>query len=241
MQDREIFRNLSIFPPFIVRLDGRAFHRLTHDMEFKKPYDRRFSDAMAMVSEQLLSSSGLEPSFAYTFSDEISLFFPCVPFNGRVEKIDSVCASYAASAFTLALHLNEPVAFDSRVILADVPAAIVYMAMRQREAWRNHINGYCQHALIEEGMTAVQAARALRGMKGPAMHEMMFERGINLAKTPAWERRGIACYRTEMIKEGYNPVTDEKVTTTRRVVVPDDDLPLFSEPDGEAWLRSHLG
>ncbi len=162
MQDREIFRNLSIFPPFIVRLDGRAFHRLTREEGFEKPYDRRFSDAMTKVSEQLLSSSGLEPSFAYTFSDEISLFFPPrVPFNGRVEKIDSVCASYAASAFTLALHLTEPVAFDSRVILADVPAAIVYMNMRQREAWRNHINGYCQQALIAEGgMTSTQAARA---------------------------------------------------------------------------------
>ncbi|WFN33765.1 tRNA 5'-guanylyltransferase [Methanogenium sp. S4BF] len=241
MQEREIFRNLSIFPPFIVRLDGRAFHRFTRDMGFEKPYDRRFSDAMAAVSEQLLSSSGLEPSFAYTFSDEISLFFPLAPFNGRVEKIDSVCASYAASALTLALHLTEPVAFDSRVIAADVPAAVAYMVMRQREAWRNHINGYCQQALITEGMTATQAARALRGMKGPAMHEMMFERGINLAKTPAWERRGIACYLTEVTKEGYNPITDEKVTATRRVVVPDDDLPLFSEPDGEVWLRSHLG
>ena len=241
MQQREIFTNLSIFPPFIVRLDGRAFHRFTRDEGFEKPYDRRFSDGMTAVSEQLLSSSGLEPSFAYTFSDEISLFFPRVPFNGRVEKIDSVCASYAASALTLVLHLNEPVAFDSRVILADVPAAIAYMSMRQREAWRNHINGYCQQALITEGMTGTQAARALRGMKGPAMHEMMFERGINLAKTPAWERRGIACYRTEVPKEGYNPVTNETVTTTRRVVVQDDDIPLFSEPEGVAWLRSHLG
>lgn len=75
------------------------------------------------------------------------------------------------------------------------------------------------------------------------MHEMMFKRGgINLAKTPAWERRGIACYRTEIIKEGgYNPVTDERVAAARRVVVPDDDLPLFSEPEGGvAFLRSHL-
>jgi tRNA(His) 5'-end guanylyltransferase len=241
MQEREIFRNLSIFPPFIVRLDGRAFHRLTRDMGFEKPYDLRFSDAMAAVSEQLVSSSGLQPSFAYTFSDEISLFFPLAPFNGRVEKIDSVCASFAASALTIALHVTEPLAFDSRVIVADASAAVAYMAMRQREAWRNHINGYCQQALIAEGMTGTQAARALRGMKGPAMHEMMFERGINLSKTPAWERRGIACYQTEFVKEGYNPKTSEHVTAIRRVTVRDDDLPLFSEPDGEVWLRSHLG
>ncbi|WAI02101.1 tRNA(His) guanylyltransferase Thg1 family protein [Methanogenium organophilum] len=241
MQEREIFSSLSIFPPFVVRLDGRAFHRFTRDMGFEKPFDRRFSDAMALVSEQLLSSSGMEPSFAFTFSDEISLFFPRVPFGGRVEKIDSVCASYAASALTLILGLTEPVAFDSRVILADVSATIAYLTMRQREAWRNHINGYCQQTLIAEGMSATQAARSLRGMKGPAMHEMMFERGVNLAKTPAWERRGIACYRTEVIKEGYNPVTKETVTATRRVVITDDDLPLFSDTDGEAFLRAHLG
>ena len=35
----------------------------------------------------------------------------------------------------------------------------------------------------------------LRGLKESEIHELLFERGINLAKVPAWERRGIAIYR----------------------------------------------
>lgn len=239
--DREIFSNLTIFPPVFVRLDGRAFHRLTRALNLKKPFDPAFNESMRSVCRYLLMGSGLSPAFAYTFSDEISLYFPTLPFSGRVEKLDSVTAAVAASKLTIELGSAEPLAFDARTIPAAGGFAVEYLISRQNEAWRNHINAYCQNALIEEGMTSRQAAAALRGMQSGALHEMMFERGINLAETPAWQRRGTLLYREECIKEGYNPLTGETVQAARTCIREPEETPLFSTPEGEALIRSLTG
>lgn len=240
MENRELFAAITTVPPAFVRLDGRAFHRLAKTLRFVKPFDERFSDAMAVISRHLVADSGLSPTFAYAFSDEISLYLQKVPFSGRVEKIDSVAASYAASALTLALDCSLPVSFDARVIPATPEFALEYLVNRQDEAWRNHINAYCQQALIAEGMKPRQAAVKLRGMPSKELHDLMHDRGVNLAKTPAWQRRGVMVYRKEVMKEGYNPVRDEKVTTRRSAVVIDRDLPLFTSPEGQDFLKKLL-
>jgi len=161
-----------------------------------------------------------------------------LPFSGRVEKIDSVAASYAASALTLALDADEPLAFDSRIVQATPETAVAYMTGRQDEAWRNHLNAYCQQALVSEGMDAAEAAEQLKGMPAQNLHEMMHQRGVNLAKTPAWQRRGILVCKKEVEKEGFNPMTKEHVTVSRSRVAEDRDLPLFSTPEGQAFLRT---
>ncbi len=166
MENREIFSNITIIPPVFVRLDGRAFHRLAENLELKKPFDDAFSDAMIGVCKTLVADSGLCPEFAFTFSDEISLYFIQLPFGGRVEKIDSVAASFAASSLTLALGVTTPLSFDARVIPATPAFAMEYLANRQNEAWRNHLNGYCQQALIGEGISAKKAAARLKGLPG---------------------------------------------------------------------------
>jgi tRNA(His) 5'-end guanylyltransferase len=51
---------------------------------------------------------------------------------------------------------------------------------------------------------------------------MVFQKGINLAKTPAWEKRGVLVYRK-----------DERI-------VQDWELKLFREEDGHKLLRSIL-
>ncbi len=240
-RDREIFANLAIFPPIFVRLDGRAFHRLTRALDLKKPFDPAFHASMRAVSRYLIEGSGFSPAFAYTFSDEISLYFRTLPFSGRVEKIDSVTASLAASKLTIELGCREPLAFDARIIPAAGDFAVEYLISRQNEAWRNHINAYCQSALIEEGMTSREAAAALRGMQADAMHNMMFERGVNLAATPAWQKRGTLIYREEYIKEGYNPITGETVQATRTCTRELAETPLFSTDEGAALIRSLTG
>lgn len=107
-KDREIFANLSIFPPIFVRLDGRAFHRLTRALDLTAPFDPAFHASMRAVCRYLLEESGFTPTFAYTFSDEISLYFQTLPFSGRVEKIDSVTASAAASVLTIGSGAQSP-------------------------------------------------------------------------------------------------------------------------------------
>ena len=240
-RDREIFSNLTIFPPIFVRLDGRAFHRLARALDLKKPFDPAFCASMRSVCRYLLTESGLTPAFAYTFSDEISLYFKTLPFSGRVEKIDSVTAAVAASVLTIELGCANPLAFDARTIPATEEFAVEYLVSRQNEAWRNHINAYCQSALVSEGMSSREAAAALRGLQSEAMHEMMFERGVNLAATPAWQRRGTLLYREECTKEGYNPLTGETVQTARTCIREPEETPLFSSPEGAALIRSLTG
>lgn len=241
MENRELFAAITSVPPAFVRLDGRAFHRLAAVLGLQKPFDERLSGAMAAVCTLLVAKSGLSPAFAYTFSDEISLYLPTLPFSGRVEKIDSVAASYAASALTLALETREPIAFDARVIPATPAFAAEYLANRQDEAWRNHINASCQQALIAEGMKPRQAAAKLKGMPSKELHDLMHARGVNLAKAPAWQRRGILVYKQEKTVTGYNPVKKEKVSAVRSAVTVERDLPLFTSPEGQALLRTLLG
>ena len=241
IENREIFSNLAIFPPIFVRLDGRGFHRLSRRLHLKKPFDPAFHEKMRAVSQYLLIGSGLSPVFAYTFSDEINLYFSTLPFSGRVEKIDSVTAASAASALTIELPSPEPISFDARIIPVTQEFALEYLIQRQKEAWRNHINAYCQHALIKEGATPRAAAATLRGMQSEEMHEMMFERGVNLATTPAWQRRGTLLYREEKTVEGFNPLTGETVSTVRSCIRECEETPLFSSPEGRDLIRSLVG
>jgi tRNA(His) 5'-end guanylyltransferase len=241
MENREIFSTITTIPPVFVRLDGRAFHRLAETLSLKKPFDDRFSDAMVQVCVALIADSGLCPEFAFTFSDEISLYFTGLPFNGRVEKIDSVAASYAASALTNALGGTIVLSFDARVIPSTPEYTMEYLANRQNEAWRNHINGYCQQVLINEGMSAKKAAEQLKGMPSKDLHDMMHVRGFNLAMTPAWQRRGILVYKKITEKEGYNPITQEHVLAERSAVTVERDLPLFTSPEGQSFLKKLLG
>jgi tRNA(His) guanylyltransferase len=240
MENREIFSTITAIPPVFVRLDGRTFHHLAENLSLKKPFDDRFSDAMVQVCVGLIADSGLCPEFAFSFSDEISLYFTRLPFGGRVEKIDSVAASYAASALTNALGGTIVLSFDARVIPATPEYAMEYLANRQNEAWRNHLNGYCQQALNEEGISAKKAATRLKGVPARDLHEMMHVRGVNLAMTPAWQRRGILVYKKITEKEGFNPITQEHVLAERSAVTVDRDLSLFTSPEGKEFLEKLL-
>jgi len=241
MENREIFSGLTAIPPIFVRLDGRAFHRLAAFLGLKKPFDESFHKAMVVTGISLVTDSGLNPDLAYTFSDEISMYFTKLPFSGRVEKIDSVAASYAASSLALVIGGTMPVAFDARVIPATPAFAVEYLYGRQAEAWRNHINAYCQQALVAEGMDPRKAAENLKGLAAKELHEMMHARGLNLATTPAWQRRGTLIYKKITEKQGFNPITKETVVAERSAVVAESDLPLFASPEGKEFLAKVLG
>jgi Uncharacterized conserved protein len=238
MKDREIFAGLTTTLPFILRLDGRSFHSFSK--EYEKPYDEKFAGYFIETARALIADSGLSPRFAYTFSDEISLYFDTAVFENRVEKLNSVAAGFASSAFTIISGADAPISFDSRVIPVTKELAPDYFSWRQAEAWRNHINGYAQKILTNEGMSASAAQKKLDGLNAAALHELAFAHGINLAETPAWQRRGVCLYHEEVEREGFNPVTEEKVTVLRRVVKTDYDIPLFKEPSGRAWLMEKL-
>lgn len=240
MRHRELYSNLVALPPLFIRLDGRSFHRFAESWALERPFDERFANAMARVGERLITESGLSPDLAFTFSDEINLYFSRLPFNGRVEKLDSVTASFAASALTIAMESTEPVSFDARIIHVTPEVAPEYLIHRQGEAWRNHMNAYCQCILVREGMTRKEAAAFLKGRPAREMHEVAFSRGVNLAETPAWQRRGILVRKRERKVKGFNPRAGKVEESYRSEVVTDRNLPVFASPEGRALLSSIL-
>ncbi|UYZ40578.1 MAG: hypothetical protein N2V74_02485 [Candidatus Methanospirare jalkutatii] len=232
---REIYADIRAISPLVIRADGRNFHRILRN--FKKPFDRRFAESMAKATEIFFTASGFNPKFAFIFSDEVNLFFTEIPFNGRIEKLDSVVASFLASALTLTAGFKEPISFDARVIPLCKDAVFDYFAERQAEAWRNHINSYAFYTLIAEGFSERDAQERLKGMKSHQIHELLFKKGINLGKTPAWQRRGILIARVPYEKEGFNPKTGEKVVAERRKIAQFWELPLFKTAEGKKFLE----
>jgi len=234
----EVYADLRVRAPLVVRADGRGFGKLLKDA--KKPYDIDFARAMAKAAREFVEESGLAPSLAFTFSDEINLLFPKAPFNGRLEKIDSVVAGSLSGL--LSLNLERAVAMDARSIPLCPEEINEYFAGRQDEAWRNHVfsNGF--YALIDDGLAPDQAMGRLRGMKEAEIHEMLFARGTNLAKSPAWQRRGILIRREGPMAEeeagegGEERVGKEKVRGRRKRIVEDWEPPLFRSEEGRSLL-----
>ncbi len=240
MKEREIYAGLRVLPPFLMRVDGRAFHQLCSTCSFRRPYDERFSDAMIEATRAIMAQSGLVPLFGYTFSDEISLYFHEDSFNGRIEKIDSVVASFISSFFTMKLELKIPISFDSRIIPMTDDLLSEYLIWRQNEAWRNHINGMAQHVLLKTGLSGTKVARKLDGIKASGLHEICHENGINPVDSPAWQRRGIIVRRLCYEKEGFNPITKTATIAKRRKVIIDKDIPLFGSPEGKKYIADLL-
>jgi tRNA(His) guanylyltransferase len=215
----ELYSGIKARAPLIIRADGRGFKKILESR--KKPYDLDFARSMVGATVSLFLDSGLSPILAYTFSDEISLLFLDAPFTGRVEKIDSVMAGFLSGA--LSLSLGHVISMDCRVIPVCKAEIVEYLMERQDESWRNHVFSYGFYMQIEEGQTAAHAMEQLRGMCEHEIHELAFCKGINLAKTPAWERRGVLVYR----KDGR--------------VVEEWDLPLFNSEEGRRLIAQLIG
>ena len=210
----------------VVRVDGRSFSRFTE--RFEKPYDETFRDLMLATAKTLLEE--LHGLYAYTQSDEISMLFPPTwdLFDREVEKIVSVSAGIASAAFTH--QAGESAHFDSRVWLG-VDSALVldYFHWRQMDAARNALNSWCYWTLRKTGMDIAEATAELEGKSVAFKNELLFQNGINFNDLPVWQRRGMGLYWETYDKEGFNPLTQEKVTATRRRVRVDFELPMKEE------------
>lgn len=237
MKTREIYAEMRCIPPVVLRADGRNFKNTLSGLGFEKPYDKTFARAMADTVELFIKKSGLSPLFAYTFSDEVSFLFTDLPFDGRVEKIDSVVASFLGSALTIKLRLDIPIAFDSRLVALQKEEIPEYFHRRQLEAWRNFVAAWGYYTLRNEGVEKDEAAKYLKGKKEWEIHEMLFERGINLATLPAWQRRGIIISKEIYEISGFNPVSGKEERSLRKKVIQNWEIPKFKSEEGMAFLE----
>jgi len=240
MKDREIYAELKALPPLAVRIDGRGFRKVLAHLGFKKPYDERFARAMVGATELFFKEGGFNPQFAFTFSDEVSIFFLEMPFNSRVEKLDSIIPSFFASALTKLLGADKPLAFDSRIVHLDRDSIYRYLLWRQAEAWRNHISSYGFYILRDVGLDERAAAVRLKGMKSSDIHELAFRHGINLGETPRWQRCGMLIFREAFEKRGYDPIRGTEVTASRTKVSHDCNIPIFKSREGQELVTKLL-
>lgn len=89
----------------IARIDGRAFHTWTKSAALDSPFDVGFAEDIDTVAAELLKH--VQGAFmAYTQSDEISIAMSDFAttetdafFDGNVQKLSSVLASYATAVF----------------------------------------------------------------------------------------------------------------------------------------------
>jgi len=236
----EIFSQLQvpIETPFFVRLDGRRFQAVTEKLHASKPFNKTFAKCLVASGKALFQES-LNPALIYAASDEINaLFIYHAPFNRRVEKINSVLAGIISSAFLLcalkSFKRSVTTGFDSRVVLATREKLADYLIWRQQEAWRNHNNAYAYWMLRKLGHKPTEATEMLKGLKSEKLHEFLFQHHLNLAKTPAWQRRGILIYR-----QPYQKRLQDLIIARWRIKE-DWNLPMFSSQIGKKLIQNIL-
>ena len=69
----------------------------------------------------------------------------------------------------------------------------------------------------------------LEGQSVSYKNELLFSRGINFDKLPAWQKRGIGIWREQYEKEGFNPITQEAEKAIRNRIHVEYELPLGQE------------
>ncbi len=230
MKDYEVYSSLKVpkNSKVIVRIDGRAFHKLAGDLELIKPYDENFYQVMAKVCEDLFKE--FSPSFVYTFSDEISLLLNNLPFEGRIEKMDSVMASFTSSSFVINYDVDfrKPPAFDSRIIPINDDDIVDYFKWRQDESWRNCVNSH-GISYLKTKYSNNEANDKINGMKLNEIHEFLFQNGINLNDIETYKKRGVGIYRKNKKVVGFNKKENKNQTSYRSYVFTDWELPIFNE------------
>ncbi len=117
----QVYTSAKLIPrcPAIIRIDGRAFHTYTRDMD--KPFDEQMVLAMDTAMRAVLCDASTA-KIGYTQSDEISILLTDFDnfetqqwFGGKIFKICSVAASIATVTFNNVIHKSRYAHFDARV------------------------------------------------------------------------------------------------------------------------------
>ena len=225
-QDRSVVPGMFL----VARIDGRSFTRLTKEVhKFEAPYDVRFRDMMIDTTAHVMNC-GFKTIYGYTQSDEISLLFHpgITTFDRKIRKYNSVLAGEASAKFSLLLQ--DVACFDCRISeLPNVNLVVDYFRWRNEDAHRNALNAHCYWLLRKEGQSVQQATSALNRLSVAEKNELLWQSGINFNELPLWQRRGTGLYWERYEKTGTNPLTQEVVSTRRRQLTTNLELPMRDE------------
>ncbi len=184
--------------PVIVRVDGRAFHAFTREMQ--RPYCRPLANALDAAAIRLCSEmAGCR--FAFGQSDEYSFLLSDAGwFDGNVQKIASVAASVFTAAFARAFTSERAATFDARVILIPQRSEVAqYFVWRQLDASANSLNMLASTHYSHQDLLGKSTAEK---------HDLLHAKGLNWAKEPTDFKRGrvVRPGETEWIVDREVPV-----------------------------------
>ena len=226
---RETDRAFLPMIPVYARIDGRSFSRFTKGLE--RPFDSRLADVMQAVTATLVKDTNAV--IGYTQSDEISLVFETTEigeemmFSGKVQKLCSVLAGIASSAFVVecvrsgGLLAEKAMAkmphFDARVFqLPSRTEAVNALIWREKDAVKNAISMAAHHH---------HGHKSLQGLNSAQKIERMAEGGVDFFALPERFRQGVFVRR----------VTREVVISDeQRLRIPEAKRP----PEGTMVIRS---
>jgi len=222
--------------PYIIRIDGKAFHTFTRN--FEKPWDSVFTCVMWKTATYLCENiEGVK--IAYWQSDEVSFLLTDYDnidtqawFDKNIQKIVSVSAGMAAmffnkkfcdtvwlnTEFSISNDMMEvykkacwKVVFDSRVFAIPKEEVCNYFIWRQQDAVRNSIQGLAQSKFPHKQLIGLNSNQL--------QDKLMVEENINWNDCSIWQKRG-AC----VVKEYY---TKEDTERSRWTV--DIGIPIFTQ------------
>ena len=132
--------------PLIIRLDGRAFHTFTRNLQ--RPFDENFIDAMTGAALQVAKEmQGFK--VAYIQSDEVTF---CITdydelnsqgwFGYNLQKILSISASTMSVNFIKTLGTDQLPVFDSRAFSVPISDVVNTFLWRAKDWERNSLQMY---------------------------------------------------------------------------------------------------
>lgn len=206
--------------PLVVRLDGKSFHTFTKGLE--RPYDQSLSDLMVATMKALVDR--FQANIGYTQSDEITLVFLSEPedrgdlnFDGRLQKIETLTASFASVYFNKHLRnylpqkADELPIFDSRAFaVPNAQEAYHSLLWRQQDCTKNAISMAAQ---------SMYKQSELQGKNGSELQEMMFQKGVNFNDYPFFFKRGTFA-RREGVERELSYAELQKIPTEYRPTGP---------------------
>lgn len=179
--------------PLIIRVDGRAFHTFTKDLN--KPFDTDFMGAMVMAAYTVAKDmQGFKA--AYIQSDEVTFCLTDYDtleaegwFDYKLAKMISISAALMSVAFNYHFDTDKMPIFDSRAFTVPKDDIINTFLWRAKDWSRNSLQMYCRSFFSHA---------ELHRKKQIDMHEMLHTVDKNwTADLSQQERNGTFLTKTE--------------------------------------------
>lgn len=213
--------------PVIIRIDGKAFHTLTKNLNDR--FDSNLHNCMVNTMRYLCENIQ-GAVLGYTQSDEISILIRDWDtikteswFDYRQNKMESVSASMATMAFNKTISLvqsleNKSAMFDARAFNLPTDEVVNYMVWRQQDAERNSVQMYGQTYFSH---------KELQGKSNPEVITMLDNIGHSWQQLDTWKKRGTCWVNPKTSTNPWNgKVVFPNVDKTTGI---DENIPVFTK------------